>query len=277
MGIGKIALGLLVAASSTQSAVLYQETFESRTNGDLNGQGGFTAMTQTDVQTGGLSYASGAVNVPGGSKNVTITGLPAGANNNYAFTNTFAPQSSTVYFAVAMTWTDQQADDFLYFALSDDFDSSPVVLGNSAGIVINGFGGTNAGQIGGRIRDNSFANTTQTSAGVIVGNSTSTPQYIVGSLSKVSSTNYNTLKLWVNPTSLTEGAATLTITRDMGISSGVDTFFFFSGAGNENNETMKFDNISIGTTYADVIAVPEPAAIGFLAASGLVMGRRRRF
>ncbi|MBC8001660.1 MAG: hypothetical protein H7X97_03635, partial [Opitutaceae bacterium] len=174
--------------------------------------------------------------------------------SNWAAVNTFASQSGTVYFSFALTWTNQEQDDFLYFALSNDADLSPVALGNSAGVVINGFTGA-AGRVGGRIRNDSTGNTTQTTSGFSGGGTnTSTTQFYVGSLSKVSSTNYNTLKLWLNPTTTTEGPHTHTITQDMGIASGLDTFYFFTGAGNESNEVIKLDSIRIGLTYSDVTA-----------------------
>ncbi len=268
-----IALGL--AATSSRATLLYSQDFEMLANGNLDGQGGLTALAAAQVvDGGGLSYAAGDVDAPGASKHVTFTGLnPA---NNWVFTGSIAPQSDTVYFSLAMTWSNQTENDFLYFALSDGGSGKSVALGNSGGIVINRFVNTN-GAIGGRIRGNTVGDNSQEFASVANGNAALTPQYIVASLSKKdASINYNTLSLWINPTSLTEGMATHTITRDMGISGGLDTFYFFSGAGNESDETIRVDNIRIGTTYAAVV-IPEPSAVLLMLVAGLgLLAARRR-
>ncbi len=189
--------------------------------------------------------------VAGGARSLTFTSLtPA---NNWVFSRTFPAQSDTVYFSLAMTWTEQAGDDMLLFALSNDADASPVALGNSAGVHINPNGTQTAGLINGRMRGNTTGETTTLSSGKAGGKNTASPQFIVGCIDKESSTNYNRLRLWVNPTSYREGVSDVTITRDIGIDSGLDTFYFFSGSGNDAGEENRVDNIRIGTTWADVM------------------------
>ena len=248
-----IAGGIACALGGAQAlgAVLYTQNFENLTPGGLDGQDGFTAMAQAQIGDGGLAYANEDVVIAGGARSLAFTGLsPA---NNWVFSREFEAQSGPVYFALAMTWTEQVNDDMLFFALSNDADSSPVALGNSAGVHINLNGTQTAGLINGRIRGNTTSETTATSSGKAGGKNTASPQFIVGCIDKESSTNYNRLRLWVNPTSYREGASDVTITRDIGIDSGLDTFYFFSGSGNDAGEENRVDNIRIGTTWADVM------------------------
>jgi hypothetical protein len=58
-----------------------------------------------------------------------------------------------------------------------------------------------------------------------------------------------------------KGAPDVTVTRDIGISSGLDTFFYFSGSANESDETMKVDNLRIGTTWTDVMPSPQRGTV----------------
>ena len=160
-----IASGIACALSGAQAlgAVLYTQDFENLNPGGLAGQDGYTAMAQAQVADGGLAYANGDVVVAGGARSLTFTSLtPA---NNWVFSRTFPAQSDTVYFSLAMTWTEQAGDDMLLFALSNDADSSPVALGNSAGVHINLTGTQTAGLINGRIRGNTTSETTATSSG----------------------------------------------------------------------------------------------------------------
>ncbi|MEX2382270.1 MAG: PEP-CTERM sorting domain-containing protein [Opitutales bacterium] len=268
-------IALAFITSTSQASLLYSQDFETLTNGTLAGQAGFTSDPgPVTVESGGLTYSDGAVSVPGGTKNITLS--PTGANN-WAFVNTFAPQSDTVYFSIAMTWTNQTENDFLYFALSDGGSEKAVALGNSGGIVINKFE-TAQGSIGGRIRGDTSGDTTSTPDGTAStsGENTTSPQFLVASLSKVSSTNYDTLNIWVNPSTLTEGTPTHTITQDMGIDGGLDTFYFFTGGGNETDEVVDMDSIRIGTTY-DAVVIPEPGTLVLLgiALTSLAVFRRR--
>ena len=248
-----IAGGIACALGGAQAlgAVLYTQNFENLTPGGLDGQDGFTAMAQAQVADGGLAYANEDVVVAGGARSLTFTSLtPA---NNWVFSREFEAQSGPVYFALAMTWTEQVNDDMLFFALSNDADSSPAALANSGGVYINRNKTSTDGLINGRMRLDTSSNQTDTSSNKAGGANTTSPQFIVGCVDKDSSTNYNRLRLWVNPTSYTEDTPDVTITRDIGISAGLDTFFFFSGASNESTEAMKVDNLRIGTTWADVM------------------------
>ena len=253
-------VSLLLLGGIASGAIIYSENFDNLNNGDLHGQEGFVAMDEAQVVPGGLSYSNGNVVVPQGTKNFFIEG-PEVVQNNWVYSNTFSTQSNAVYFSVLLEWSNQTQDSFLFFALSDGVNQS-TALANSGGFVVN-----QQGTFFARIRDDSFANTTNESTGVQAGNNTSAPQMAVGRLSKEASTNYNTLSLWINPDSLTEGTPDVTISRDMGISE-LTTFYFFSGASNESNQTVAMDNITIGSSY-DSVVIPEP---GTLLLVGIALG-----
>jgi hypothetical protein len=259
-----------ILAAQLNASVVASYDFDSLNTGDLNGQAGFTADTAVDVAAGGLSYTGGTVNSPGGSQNLLI-GQEAtnNAGTSAAFSNTFASQTGTVYFSVAMEWSGI-GTNFLYFALSDDIDLGD--LTNSAGFYLSSGGD----QLSGRIRDDSTTNTTSTLVSAVPTTTTST-QLVVGKLWKNAATNYNTLDLWLNPTSTTEGASDLTITRDMGVSF-VDSFYLRGDAsGIGASASVEMDSIVLGTSF-DAVVVPEPstyAALLGLLALGTVMVRRR--
>jgi hypothetical protein len=92
-------------------------------------------------------------------------------------------------------------------------------------------------------------------------------------------------ELWVNPSSATFGAAvapgadggTIGTFSATGINDHVDSFLIGGGlaTGAAPNET-NIDEIRIGTTWADVTSVPEPASLGLLSIGAVGLFRRRR-
>jgi hypothetical protein len=269
-----LSASLAILATQLHAGAIITYDFEANTAGDLNGQSGFTADTAVDVVAGGLSYAAGSVSSPGGSQNILI-GQEAtnNAGTSAAFSNTFTSQSGAVYFSVAMEWSGISTD-FLYFALSDDTDIAS--LTNSAGFLL----GSGGDELRGRIRENSSTNTTTTKLADVATTTTGT-QLVVGKLWKDGSTNYNTLDLWLNPTSNVEGSAggtTIQIVRDMGVSF-VDSLYLRGDAtGIGASASVEMDNILLGTTFSDVVPVPEPSTYAIFAgllALGAVMVRRR--
>jgi hypothetical protein len=269
-----LSTSLAILATQLNASDIFSSDFEANSAGDLNGQSGFTADSAVDVVAGGLSYAAGTVNSPGGSQNLLI-GQEAtnNAGDSAAFSNTFASQTGAVYFSVAMEWSGV-GTNFLYFALSDDMDLSS--LTNSAGFYF----GASGAELRGRIRQNSSTNTTNTTLATVA-TTTAGTQLVVGKLWKDGTSNYNTLDLWLNPTSDVEGSAggtTIQIVRDMG-ASFVDSFYLRGdGTGIGASATIEMDNILLGATFSDVVPVPEPstyAALLGLLALGAVMVRRR--
>jgi hypothetical protein len=79
--------------------------------------------------------------------------------------------------------------------------------------------------------------------------------------------------LFVNPTPGLSGPSvtgtTITTTKDFCLYNVA----FYPGSGT-NNGSM--DELRFGSTFADVVPIPEPATIGLLGLGGLVLLRRRR-
>lgn len=92
----------------------------------------------------------------------------------------------------------------------------------------------------------------------------------------VMSYSYDSLSgsLWINPTS--ESSPSLTPT-DTGFKNAVIAFAFRQGSpSGSTTTTQNIDNLMVGTSFADVISVPEPASLSMLGLGAVAMIRRRR-
>jgi len=292
---------LLLAAAPCRATQLYSQDFESLVSGSLSGQAGFTSVYETGTTSvttsGGQSYSNGSVTVPGGNNEATIDAAPPSgsnnSNNNWALTNTFATQTggSTVYFSLAMSWSSLSTASTVFFALTNSETNSPA-LGKSGGFILNGLGTGNSTVLGGgRIRNSGSGDQGQSTASTSAssnypgfGNNTTSTQFIVGSLSHVGvgsdGSDYDTLQLWIDPSSTTLSTPNVTISYDMGTSS-LSTFYLFTGSADSRFEVINVDNIEIGTTAADVLedvtAVPEPTSWALLLGGvALLDGARRK-
>ncbi|MEX2382659.1 MAG: PEP-CTERM sorting domain-containing protein [Opitutales bacterium] len=251
-------IGLIPAA--VMAATIYTQDFESFNLGDVTGQGTFTANTNYDVIDSGLGYANGAVNVPGGDQSMQITDFIS----NSSFATTFTSQSDTVYFALTLKYDGYDSGEFYQFGITNSSNTD-----NIAGIRMGGNNAINLRSKGASQSDTgSFAYTDGQTARLVM------------SISKDASTNYNTLKLWYNPTSLTEGAPDGTLVNDIGIAS-VDRIYGRMGGSSANFEStdrLTFDNIIVGNSYADVVVIPEPGTLALLgiALGGLLLFHRRK-
>jgi hypothetical protein len=269
-------LSLDVALPAQASLIAY-DAFDYTAGATLGGRNGGTgwsgaygsvptaASVSTFAPSSQLSYTSGSIAVAGGSGSVRITG-----NTSPGGLRPFASQTGTVYasllFRPGSTPTN---DDFISFFLTGATNS----LNSNAQPSLQ-FGDLNVSDDYFGVRaSNSSADTTQNITGSFA---TGTTYFLVAEFSKVSSSNYDTIKLWVNPTDTTTPLTTpsATATRDTGLASlgrfGIRTVNIGSG------ETHEFDELRIGTTWQSVVPIPEPATIATLlvVSSSLLLRRR---
>jgi hypothetical protein len=272
----------LVMASASQAVVVAYDGFEGYVAGlDLAGNSGGTGWTsnwagnsQVDVVAAALSYSNGAVTINGGARAVQINGaLGTGSPLDNLINRSFAGQSGDLYMSLLFRPVSNggaTSDDFLTWVLNDDTD-----IENSGQLGMRNSPGTtgNDGYFG-RIR-NSSTDSTSVEAGILsVANRT---DLVVAKFSKVASANYNTLDIFINPSTLSEPAPSASVTFDSA-NSLVDFFTMrvaFIDAGN----TYQFDELRIATTYLESlggIPIPEPAGalLGMLGAAALALRRR---
>ena len=266
-------------ASAAQGALLLQENFDGLSTGNLNSQNSWTAKSGVSVVAGGLSYNTASLSISGGANRVESTLIGSGSSD-YLATKSFAAQSSDVWFSFTLR-IDTSTTAFgngprFWFWVSDTTDISTGVTGS---VTDNNTGNKN---LSSEIRLSSTA--TSNSSGVIV---TDSVYFLVARLSKDGSATlasaYDRLELWVNPTSTSIGAATISSDAPIGAS-------FTGGIANFGLTTLstaadlQWDNLRVGTLRADVVdvyatSIPEPssfAALAGLAGLGLAAARRRR-
>lgn len=266
----------LLAGASVRASVVATEDFEDKSLATLEGQGGGSGFSGTwsvggldsrvTVVNSSLSYTNGAVGSSGGSQALqfqweadeTITdGIMSRALGSSL--------SGTVY--MSLLFRDTVNNDAFSIGSPDDFVQwgfDNAGGGNPNATVLRRNGELQA-------RSNTSSANSVGSGDVSVLNQT---RMLVFKATRGGG-NYNSISLFVDPSSLTETAADATSTSDSGISS----FSHFVGrsAFHELNDTFLIDNIRVGTTWEDVVtAIPEPSAAALLGFAGLGLLRRRR-
>ena len=276
------ALGTL--APFAGAVPIASDTFQSYTPGTtVNGQNGGSGFTSAYVSdnpaavnaaTETLSYSSGTVSSVGGSQDLQVvpatTGTVSNAGggvDNGTLGRTFAAQSGPVYFSLLLRGNVTSNNEFFQAGLSNATGGEPAL---SFGIT----GGTSTAAATFFLRVPGGNSTT--SAVPFNPNQT---YLLVGkaSVSGANGANYDQIDLFVNPSSGTE-PTTPTVTRTS--SSGLTSLstLNFRTARFATGNVYSVDNVTLGTTYANVVSAPEPASAGLiaLAGTGLLARRRRR-
>jgi len=191
--------------------------------------------------------------------NTKVISTKTDTKSTYAIPTVSEANGVLVSFDFSYTGTLQNNDFFaIFFGTSDD---------PNFGLKANGGNGNTTSDVFGRMSGgggNYLAN-----SNLVAG----TNYTVAGWLSKSgnSSGNYDTLKVWLNPTDSDLGSLTggITVKGDTGFSS-ISTVGF---------RTTNIDNgAALTVTDISVNAVPEPASLALfgLAAAGLGMARRRK-
>lgn len=277
----KLAVGALAAAGAagqSKAAVVATDGFESYAIGGatgLNGGTGYNSPYVSDnsnavnIAAAPLSYVGGSVASSGGAQALQIlaaaTGSVSNANggvDNGTLGRTFASQTGTVYVSFLLRASNTSMNEFFQIGLSNGTGGEPAISAGASGV--QAFNFTFFGRIPG--------GAAVTSSTVMSPNTT---YLLVLKASKGSgSTNYNQLDLFVNPTSDIEPtAATASRTADGGIAT--ITSLNYRTARFTNGDVLSVDNVTIGTMFADVVPVPEPATTSLVAGTALLLLRRR--
>lgn len=286
-----LSAALLVAcAGQLSAAVIIDQNFEQYTLGNLDGvlinvsglSGNFAestgvATTTYNATAGTIDYSSGEVSVSGGSKFLRMaTATPGGAST---------------------------ASGSLNMTLSSSISASGVGASSVYVSFLCRFGGTlNNGDLG----YSAFLTNTQATAGSIgtsslyggprgtaagvgsftsgVGSSTASGGTLtVGNVNFVvvefvsNGTGFTTVNTWVNPSSLTKGAATYSVAGANNTNSFTALSIVGAGLDESTSDYVDFDNLLVGTSWEDVVPVPEPSSFALMAVGGMgLMAVRRR-
>jgi hypothetical protein len=267
-------------ASSAQAALIVSESFDyaGPTLADANGGTGFPgawSSSRTDSIVAGLTDARSA-SAGGGSGGAVLVSVNT-AGRVWDGTD-YGDNGDVIWFSMLMS-TAAEGFDKTFTSRMMLFSNGPS-MGSSNGF---GFQLTTTGNLVAKIAG--------TSSSTVATYTPAQANFVLGRYTNSTAGN-DSLDLWVNPSAgaLTTFNAT-GVLADLGtVSSSVSvatanvTFTANSGVylradSNTPASYWTADELRIGTSFADVAAVPEPsatAALAGLAGLGFVLARRRR-
>jgi hypothetical protein len=252
------------------AAVLFQETFESYSVGNLNGNGGWSGDNAVQVASGGLSYTSLGLIVPGGSQHAEWSAIAS----NGLISNTFAGQNGNeVWFSFTMNVT---ATD----------NSSRFFIGAGSQTDNNHSGGIGDATTGSAALNAYYRNNSQTPVSAAAAQIYGTTRFVVGRISKdgpASASDFDRIEIWLDPFDRNLSLSTFRLAESASFSMGVDAggidTFMMATIGTASS--VKVDNIVVGTTLGDVLKpyfspIPEPATATLLLTGSLMLRYIRR-
>lgn len=287
MLIAATTLTALAIGTSAQAALIASDGFEEATARDdlKNGAGTGSGWNGPWVFHGGsqsnfdlvdrsMSYSNGQVQVSGGQKALKL--VPGVSTIHQPFTRALPTQTDTVYMsfllhaptATPIDNNDTQSanDDFFQFGFMNSTEN-PTASGG-----IQSKGGDTGGQ--------QFLFSRYGTQGAVFANqsvNTETDYFLILKISKVnSSATYNAVQLFINPFSNVETEQTTVLSSfgETGLSS--ITQWVFRVARTDLDDAFYMDEFRLGTDFASVVPIPEPATLSLVGIAGLALLRRRR-
>jgi len=274
---------MLAALPAAHGAVIASDDFESygsgaqvETAGGTRLNGGSSFLSAWDVNDTyrstvtiagvSLNYTSGPLKVSGGSRALQFA-YNSAVNQiiQPQLSRSFASQSGTVYFSFLFQTNSATTseEDFFQIGLADSAASEPVA---SVGVG----GGTTSTTYFVRVPAGTTSGNTASSSTIMSANTT---HLLVGKISKLASSNYNRVDLFVDPATFSEPSTSLVYNAKSSGIAGVG-WLIVRTARMEGSDIYLLDELRIGNTYAAV--VPEPVSLGLLGIVPLAMLRRRR-
>jgi hypothetical protein len=248
--------------------IISNESFEGKVVGSLDGQSGgvgwagnWSARTGVNVSAGGLNYSKGSVTVLGGDRKLSLNS-PA---DGLALSRQFAqPATGTTYMSMlfqASSIPDRNQDRILML-INNDLNSEI-----SSGFRMSTSDSANRGFVTGHvILGNGFAYNSN-DGGIIPGET----NLLVARLS-VAAVDTERLDFWFNPNSVDEASNASFSVGTTALSAFNRSFLTIGTFGlNANGPDEYFiDEIKIGSSWSDVVAVPEPSSIVLVALASTV-------
>lgn len=272
---------VLCGSQMSLAGLIASDDFESYTSGSAlaGGSAGTSwsgnwlanASAVATVAEHTISYPMpiDGVSYTGGDNAVKCTS-PSTVVDNFV-ERAFTTQNDTVYFSVLIDrhYASASSDIYLQFSLADEQPADAFNIGSTVFW---------RSKTGARCEGSTSSDLTRVELSGDIGDTV----FAVVKLSKSSgdtSDNYDTVDVFINPTSYTEPttatiSAAATGGKDMGIST-VSSFVLREAYLTSDNYVY-FDDIRVGTDFASVLPVPEPSTVMLLILGGLALCLVRR-
>jgi hypothetical protein len=261
-----VAAAAALTASAAQAAPVLSDGFDTYANGNLAGQGGWTATAS----------AATPIQVAGGADKVASLG-PSGQDDYKAFTAPVANSAGTslytgadIHVTAAQSGSSQLGDYFLH-------------LSNPAGTTSGFFQRLYARSVTGGYQLG-LVDTSGTGSTITFGTDVlelDETYRVVLSWDFVDGANNDAFQVYVDPTGATEAVNTPYLTHAWTSATAEPTQLAAANlrqGGGSFAPTATVDDLVVSTNFAEAVAVPEPAGLALAGAvvGALGLGRRRR-